>query len=344
MGYIADGPDALGGLGCGAMCACASCRAGSSLAESYIEDDADEGDETKNGKGNDALGHLSSGRNRSMAYMHGFGQAPAQAPAPPRLAARCYELRLTVPSTYEALEAAVERWIATCVQSRTLVGGSPAHRERSLVRGNATLRQVWERIRDAAGKTMAIRAEYIWGPNRVESIKFSAPLGVYNFPEEVIEGRRPDTIERIIDRALQLLPDAARHGVPLSAHQVSRIRCWLQMLKNPGTDDKFLTAAMMLQYKNANGRMPKNYSSVKQWLLPEDHVRRRYVASDQAVLTSVRRIDEEIVDGRSWLNREFATQGAALHHTVKEMNEIIARLERDTRSVYNCYCKDSGRC
>src|SRR5712691_7824819 len=128
-------------------------------------------------------------RGRTMSYMYSLGEPATAVQARPRLAARCYELRLMVPRMYDELEAAVERWIATCVQSRTSVGGAPAHRERELVRGNPTLRQVWERIRDAAGQTLSIRAEYVWGPNRVDSIRFSAPVGVYNFQPQVVTPR-----------------------------------------------------------------------------------------------------------------------------------------------------------
>lgn len=279
-----------------------------------------------------------------MSYMYSLGQPATAVQAPPRLAGRCYELRLMVPRTYEELEAAVERWIATCVQSRTSVGGAPAHRERELVRGNPTLRQVWERIRDAAGQTLSIRAEYVWGPNRVESIRFSAPIGVYSFEPEVVTAGPADTVDRIVNRALQLLPDAARQGVPLSSHQVSRIRCWLQMLRNAGTDDRFLTGQSMLDYKNSNGREPISYSNIRQWLLPPYSIQRRIVATDSGILRSLKSIDDQIMSGRDWINQEFGTQGGAVHNTVQTMRVWLDERERNTNSIYNCYCIDSGRC
>jgi hypothetical protein len=279
-----------------------------------------------------------------MSYMHSLSEPRTAVQWPPRLAARCYELRLVVPRTYEELEAAVERWIATCVQSRTIVGGAPAHRERVLVRGNPTLRQVWERIRDAAGQTLSIRAEYVWGQNREEAIRFSAPTGVYNFEPEVITAGPADTVDRIVNRALQLLPDAARQGVPLSSNQVSRIRCWLQMLRNAGTDDRFLTGQSMLDYKNSNGRQPVSYSNIRQWLLPPFSVQKRIVATDSAILRSVKSIDEQIIQGRNWINQEFGTQGGAVHDTVQTMRQWLDERERNTSSIYNCYCLDAGRC
>ncbi len=114
---------------------------------------------------------------------------PAASPGR-RLARRCYELRLVVPPTYEALEAAVEVWIASCVMSRTLINGRPVRRERGLVRGNPTLRQVWEQIQDAVDQPLVIRAEYVWGPDRVDGIRFSVPASVYRFAPETITACR----------------------------------------------------------------------------------------------------------------------------------------------------------
>jgi hypothetical protein len=93
----------------------------------------------------------------------------------PRLQPRCYSLTLTVPNTYDELEAAVGRWISTCVMSRTEVRpGVPIHRERELVNGNATLKGIWDRVLQyLKGKSVKIDADYVWGIDREEAIKFS---------------------------------------------------------------------------------------------------------------------------------------------------------------------------
>jgi hypothetical protein len=99
------------------------------------------------------------------------------APSPPRLHPRCYSLVVTVPATYAALEEAVRRWISTCVMSRTQVRpGVPIRRERTLVTGNPSLRNIWDRVlRHRTGQRVEIRAEYIWGRDREEAINFSTP-------------------------------------------------------------------------------------------------------------------------------------------------------------------------
>jgi hypothetical protein len=97
------------------------------------------------------------------------------APTPPRLQPRCYSLTLTAPSTYAALEEAVRRWISSCVMSRTEIRpGVPIRRERELVTGNPTLRRTWDQaLQYMKGKRVKIDADYVWGTDREEAIKFS---------------------------------------------------------------------------------------------------------------------------------------------------------------------------
>jgi hypothetical protein len=113
-------------------------------------------------------------------YLHDHETTMSQGPGPdsalggPPMHPRCKSLSLTLPGTHKEVEEAVKRWIATCVQSRTKVDGVAVHRERALVEANASLLDIWNRIlRHHVGEKVLITAEYIWGPNRVESIKFS---------------------------------------------------------------------------------------------------------------------------------------------------------------------------
>src|SRR5258705_6379095 len=99
----------------------------------------------------------------------------AEAAAAPRLQPRCYSLAITVPNTYAEVEEAVRRWISTCVMSRTETqAGVPIRRERELVNGNPTLRNTWDRVlQHMKGKGVKIDADYVWGRDREESIRFS---------------------------------------------------------------------------------------------------------------------------------------------------------------------------
>lgn len=115
------------------------------------------------------------------------GSAQARGLAdPPRLATRCYRREIVLPATYAAFEARVERWIATCVMSRTEVNRAPIRREHALVRGNPTLLAVWHSIRHLQGEAVPIKADYVWGETRVEFISFSAVL-----PRPAERRRRP---------------------------------------------------------------------------------------------------------------------------------------------------------
>jgi hypothetical protein len=111
----------------------------------------------------------------------------------PPMHPRCKSLELIVPPTYEGLEGAVRHWIATCVMSRTMVGNVPARRERTLVNGNASLIDIWRRIlRHHVGERTTIVAAYDWGPNRVESIRFTTTAFPPPRPRPPAPPPRPD--------------------------------------------------------------------------------------------------------------------------------------------------------
>jgi hypothetical protein len=88
----------------------------------------------------------------------------------PPLVQRCrvFVVR-SVPSTYHEFEALIEDVVSTCVYSRT----NDAHRERGLVRGNASLRALWDRL--TPGRAARVVPTYNWSTYRVESITFSSP-------------------------------------------------------------------------------------------------------------------------------------------------------------------------
>ena len=93
---------------------------------------------------------------------------------PQKLVPRCYGRVLKIPASYQDFEEMIRQWIATCVQSERDPSGYAAHRERKLVTGNSTLVDIWQRIlRFRAGQDATINAKYVWGPNRVESIRFT---------------------------------------------------------------------------------------------------------------------------------------------------------------------------
>jgi hypothetical protein len=100
----------------------------------------------------------------------------------------------------------------------------------------------------------------------------------------------------------------------------------------------------MLDYKNSRGRAPIGYSNIRQWLLPPYDLQKRIVATDNTILRSVKNIDAQIIDGRQWINREFGTQGGAVHITVQKLRDWLDEREHNTKSIYTRYCIDSGKC
>ena len=123
-------------------------------------------DDRQNGEGTRPLTtreERGTGRTLAGAESRGIERAPT-------LTSRCrvFDVR-AVQATYEAFEADIERIMSTCVQSRT----NASHRERGLVRKNASLRSVYDRL--TPGQRARVVPNYVWGEDRVESVTFSSP-------------------------------------------------------------------------------------------------------------------------------------------------------------------------
>jgi hypothetical protein len=131
----------------------------------------------------------------------------------PQLVKRCREYRMRrVPATYERFEDEIVRWIATCVTSRSFA----THREIALVRGNATLINLWNGLAPRQ-ENVRIIPHYTWGPNRVEAIAFSSP----DIAAAPAPGSQPPA-RSVPPSGPPAGPRGHEPGAPGSAHPVPR--------------------------------------------------------------------------------------------------------------------------
>lgn len=169
------------------------------------------------------------------------GKMVAPVTTHPRMNPRCTSRMFKVPSTYQEFEARIKTWISTCVTSRT--GG--AHREQRLVTGNQSLKGIWDKIlRYRVGQEVPILAEYIWGPNRVESVIFStsapppppppSPPTTLVWPTEPLP---PSELHRF-EKAITVLEIKA---ISTQDPRKRRYLCWIEKLKKPDIDDRVIT-------------------------------------------------------------------------------------------------------
>jgi hypothetical protein len=158
-----------------------------------------------------------------------------------------------------------------------------------------------------------------------------------DFEPDVVEGRRPDTIDRICKRGLELIQTLDRFGVRISVHQQGRIRCFLSKLCQPGFDDRYLTAQGVLDYNNQVAYPQPYYASAKQWLLPNFAVRAGGPRSDEDIWKTLIRVDDDIIQGRGKINYFYATHGAATPVRVRQLRDWVADRERTASSIYWCY-------
>jgi hypothetical protein len=113
------------------------------------------------------------------------------------------------------------------------------------VTGNQSLKGIWDKIlRYRVGQEVAILAEYIWGPNRVESIIFSTPapppppppsppttLVWFDAPLPPSEFNRFERAIRELEIKVNATKDPRRW----------RYLCWIEKLKKPDVDDRIIT-------------------------------------------------------------------------------------------------------
>ena len=98
---------------------------------------------------------------------------------------RCKQRTLRVTNTIQQFEELTMEWIATCVASRTKAGphGDSIHRERRLVPGNESLRNVWFFAKKSGLEMVTVIANYEWedlgkGEKGVKSISFSSGANI----------------------------------------------------------------------------------------------------------------------------------------------------------------------
>lgn len=147
----------------------------------------------------------------------------------------------------------------------------------------------------------------------------------------------PDSINRIMLRGLELLKQPERLGVHLSHIQRHRINCWLMTILQSGSDDRFITAQSVLDFRNFTYKAQPDFSSAKQWLLPAYTQRIGKILSDNAILRELVRIDEAIIDGRQKINQEFAQQMGVVHVRVRMLRNWVAARQQDRLSIYHCF-------
>lgn len=147
----------------------------------------------------------------------------------------------------------------------------------------------------------------------------------------------PDTIDRIINRGLELIENPNQSGIKVTKHQQDRIRCILGLLRKPDTDDRFLTYQSVLDWTNNVVEDPY-FSSARQWLLPQSEIKRGHQVTDQEIRHRlVNNIDWQIIHCRGAVKRRYEQQGDATPRRVQLANMWMANQQNNPRSIYRCY-------
>jgi hypothetical protein len=108
-------------------------------------------------------------------------------------------------------------------------------------------------------------------------------------------------------------------------------------LLQSGSDDRFITAQGVLDFRNFTYKAQPDFSSAKQWLLPAYAQRTGKILSDSEILRNLVQIDEMIINGRHKINQEFALMGGAVHVRVRWLRDWVAARQQDRISIYHCF-------
>jgi hypothetical protein len=147
----------------------------------------------------------------------------------------------------------------------------------------------------------------------------------------------PDTIDRIVNRGLELIGNPDQFGIRVTKYQQDRIRCILGLLRKPDTDDRFLTYQSVLDWTN-NVVQDPYFSNAKQWLLPQSEIKTGHQVTDQEIRHRlVNNIDWQIIHCRDQVKRRFEQQGEAIPRKVQLANMWMANQQNNPRSIYWCY-------
>jgi len=257
--------------------------------------------------------------------------------APPRMHPRCASLLLTVPSTYADLEQAVKKWIATCVTSRTKVGGRPVHREQALVTQNPSLLTLWQKfLKGMPGQKIRINAKYNWGPNRVESIEFSIPTRTIDMPG--IDIVVPPPMPPFIRKAQDLLNRQKQLGVDLGPYITTRLLCLLKGLLTPGFDDQYVSFSELQTYSGQITRADPRWNRILHKARDGlDLARRYYPADEKGILGALRVMDADIWKGIQWLHQQYTNLGSAMSPGMVVIKDRIADRQKQPNNIYACY-------
>jgi hypothetical protein len=130
----------------------------------------------------------------------------------------------------------------------------------------------------------------------------------------------------------------------LPAETVTRLRCLLQKVRDPDSDDRFVTETQVFMV-NRDNKMPTptEWTRVRTLVLRPDLFAPD--RSDAEVLVNLGRVDEDLQFGVQKMNQiieyasgiDYGLGFVALANAFKELNTWVLERLADPKSVYSCY-------
>jgi OmpA family len=147
--------------------------------------------------------------------------------------------------------------------------------------------------------------------------------------------RQPVPLPQAVSRSVSIV--AAR---PMPAEQKRRLGCMLAMIQRPGVDDRYLNG---FDYVFRSVTRPLSPEQLD--ILLNSHRVKRDLAnplfgpgsSDEQVAAELDRLDLRVLQGIAFLRRHRETMGAAIDAGKLQLNDWVARQQRNPNSIYSCW-------
>jgi hypothetical protein len=207
----------------------------------------------------------------------------------------------------------------------------------ALVTNNPTLVSLWNTLlKNMAGQPVKLVAEYVWGPDRVEAIRFSIPVTRVDMPAETVVVKPPLLpLPDFVRKAVDALAQQRQLGFQLTGDQVQRLTCVLRGLLAPGFDDRFVNFWDMWAYAklmtDADPKWDLILKRATQWLEPA----RPSTRDARFIVSALEKMDQAIVRGIMHINQQYVNN--AVNPGTAPVHDFILDRQRTPNNVYSCY-------
>jgi len=181
-------------------------------------------------------------------------------------------------------------------------------------------------------------AEYNWGPDRVESIRFSIPVKTVDMPPiDIVVPAPLRPWDDFVRKALDVLKRQKQIGIVLSNDQTRRLECLLRGILDPKFDDRFVNYWDLWAHQRLISKDDPKWNLIINHARERLKLARRPTSDDRFILSSLEHMDLSIVKATKWLNMQYHNLGDAMSAGMVVIKDWIVKQQQSPNNLYSCY-------